>query len=75
MAKKVASVQPNSDANDPLAQKVARSLHRYGYTRISVHHIGDRIVRLSGPTETADDRALAIAIARTVPGVVGVSFQ
>ncbi|TWU39971.1 hypothetical protein Q31b_32870 [Novipirellula aureliae] len=49
-----------TDDGDPLAQKVAKSLRRYGYIHIAVTHVGDRIILLSGLPETANDRALAV---------------
>ena len=60
---------------DSLTIRVTKSLSRFGYPDVLVTHVGDRTIRLSGPTDSPDERALVIAIARTVPGVVDVRYS
>ena len=74
MIESTTSSDDTANELDPLAQKVTKSLVRFGYTNVLATHVGGRTIRLSGETETSDERALVIAIARTVPGVVGVRF-
>ncbi|MAS38365.1 MAG: transport-associated domain protein [Anaerolineaceae bacterium] len=52
-----------------LHHKVERILRRYGFTDIRVRPDSDRQVVLSGTVADFDERAMAIAIARTTPGV------
>ncbi len=59
----------------PLMTRVQSSLQRAGLTQTQANRIDERSVELSGPPIAANDRALAVAIARTVPGVVRVAFM
>ena len=58
-----------------VADRVQNSLYRYGFETISATDLGDQIIELRGLTETANDLAIAVAIARTVPGVVSVAYR
>ncbi|GAA5507439.1 hypothetical protein [Novipirellula caenicola] len=58
-----------------VADRVQNSLYRYGFETISAIDLGDQTVELRGLTESANDLAIAVAIARTVPGVVRVAYQ
>ncbi len=54
------------ESADPIESRVERSLHRNSYKSVSVAHLGDGRVKLTG---NSIDHAVVIAIAKSVPGV------
>lgn len=60
---------------DELIARVQKSLQNFGLTSVIAECTGDRMIRLSGTVAQAEDRALAVAVALTVPGVRGATFD
>ena len=58
-----------------IATRVQNSLYRYGFETITAIDLGNKTIELRGRTETANDLAIAVAIARTVPGVASVAYR
>lgn len=57
---------------EDLELRVQKSLHRHGHENITAARVAERTIKLSGSSANAEDRTLAVALARTVPGVVTV---
>ena len=58
-----------------IESRVMRSLHRVGFTDLSVGHNGDGKIRISGKITDEKERAIIIAMATTVPSVTQVRFE
>lgn len=61
--------------NSSLVTRVQDSLSRAGCKNLRVTISEDGTVTLEGESETPDERAIAIAVARTVAGVTGVTSE
>lgn len=58
-----------------IESRVQQSLARIGCNNIDSIRVADGHVTLIGKIDSQDERALAIAVARTVPGVVAVTSE
>ena len=56
----------------PLETRVSRSLQRVGFVNVHVVNLGSGRIRLTGTIPSQGDRAIAVAIARTVAQVHAV---
>lgn len=63
---------PNPATNDPLDVRVLRSLKRHGLDDIPVTDLGGGVIKIDLSRTGPDDRSLAIASVRSVPGVAKV---
>jgi len=59
----------DKQGRDVLVLRVQKSLRRQGLDDVSVMHLDERTVRLEGSARDASDCVVAVAVARTVPGV------
>ena len=59
----------------PIETRVLRSLRRVGYMHVTVEHRGGGHVRIIGDLTSEGDRAIAMAVARTVTSVTDVTFR
>ena len=57
------------ETQQPIHVRVIQSLQRVGYEGIQVDDLGDGHVKLQGTTESANDRAIMVSVARAVAGV------
>lgn len=58
----------------PVEQRIERVLRRLACSDVRVVHHGDGIVSLVSADKRLKNRALAMAAAKTVPGVTEVSY-
>lgn len=66
---------PDDDRSAQLVARVQKALLHYGCPDIVATVVGDRTIKLSGLAENANDKAFAVAVARTVPGVSAVTSE
>ena len=59
----------------PIEKRITHGLQRLDCNGIEVTHHGGGKVTLSSEDKHANERALAIAATRTVPGVTEVTFK
>lgn len=60
---------------DELTARVQKTLQTLGCSGVVAEDVGNRTIRLSGTVAQADDKSLAVAVARTVPGVRDAAFD
>ncbi|MFG0262790.1 MAG: BON domain-containing protein [Novipirellula sp. JB048] len=59
--------------NDALEMRVQASLQRLGFSDIQVSCDGEGQIQLTGTVRDSNERASALSIARTTPGVAGIT--
>ncbi|MDB4331905.1 BON domain-containing protein [Rhodopirellula sp.] len=63
-------------SNTPsLVDRVIISLNRLGYYHVQAEDLGGGKVRLSGTIPSYDERAIVVAVARTVAGVTSIALK
>jgi hypothetical protein len=71
----MARTSQNDNRSAELLARVQKALLHYGCAGIVAEIVDGRTIKLSGVAKKPDDKAFAVAVVRTVPGVSAVALD